>query len=92
MKQIILMSFNSITEGLNFMSTFQYPCAFTVNRNWDRWYNQNGVLLENIPEQKYSNIMLPNPEPFMYCLVDNWVNNEYCYDGSFVFVTRNKNQ
>jgi hypothetical protein len=36
--------------------------------------------------------MLPSPKPFMYCLIDNWVNSEYCYDGNFVFVTRNKNQ
>lgn len=88
MKQIILMSFNSVNEGLNFMNTFQYPCAFTINRDWYVWYDKDGNKLENIEEQLLSNIMLSHPEPYMYCLTNNFVDNEYCYDGSFVFTTK----
>ena len=91
MKQIILMSFSSVSEALNFMNTFQYPCVFTINRNWDMWYDKNGNILENILEQKYPNIMLSNPDSSIICIVDSnqWVNNEYCYDGDFIFITRN---
>lgn len=90
MKQIILMSFNSVNEGLNFMNNFQYPCAFTINRDWSVWYDKTGNMMENILEQRFSNIMLLNPEPFIYCISDssNWVDNEYCYDGTFIFITR----
>jgi hypothetical protein len=88
MKQIILMSFSSVNGGLNFMNNFQYPCAFTVNRDWSVWYDKNGNKLENMEEQLLSNIMLPQPEPYMYCLTDNWVNDEYCYDGNYIFITR----
>jgi hypothetical protein len=90
MKQIILMSFNSVNEGLNFMNNFQYPSAFTINRDWYVWYDKNGNKLENIDEQRLANIMLSHPEPYMYCLTDNFVDNGYCYDGNFVFVTRKK--
>ena len=90
MKQIILMSFNSVNEGLNFMNNFQYPSAFTINRDWYVWYDKNGNKLENIDEQRLANIKLPHPEPYIYCLTDNFVDNEYCYDGNFVFVTRKK--
>ena len=51
MKQIILMSFNSVNEGLNFMNNFQYPSAFTINRDWYVWYDKNGNKLENIDER-----------------------------------------
>ena len=88
MKQIILMSFNSILEGINFMSSFSYPCVFTINRNWDVWYDKNGNILSNIDEQRYNNIMLPNPDSNILCLESNWVNNEYCYDGYFIFILR----
>lgn len=92
MKQIILMSFNSVNEGINFMNNFQYPSVFTINRDWYVWYDKNGNKLENIDEQRLANIMLSHPEPYMYCLTDNFVDNEYCYDGNFVFVTRNKSK
>lgn len=92
MKQIILMSFNSVNEGINFMNNFQYPSVFTINRDWYVWYDKNGNKLENIDEQRLANIMLSHPEPYMYCLTDNFVDDEYCYDGNFVFVTRNKSK
>ncbi len=88
MKQIVLMSFNSILEGLNFMNSFSYPCAFTINRNWDNWYDKSGNLLSNIDEQRLNNIMLANPDSNILCLESNWVNNEYCYDGDFIFILR----
>ena len=91
MKQIVLMSFNSIQEGINFMNNFQYPCSFTVKRSWDKWYDKNGSILENIEEQKLPNLMLPNPEPYIHCLTTDFVDNEYCYDGDYIFITRNKN-
>ena len=51
---------------------------------WDK----DGNKLENIEEQLLSNIMLSQPEPYMYCLTNNFVDNKYCYDGSFVFTTK----
>lgn len=82
------MSFNSVNEGINFMNNFQYPCAFTIKRSWDKWYDKNGNILENIEEQKFSNLMLPTPEPYIYCLTNDFIDNEYCYDGNYIFITR----
>jgi hypothetical protein len=90
MKQIILFSFDNLNEGNSFMNTFQYPCIFTVNRNWDVWYDKNGNILTDIPEIKYNNIMLNQPNENIVCITDelNFINDEYCYDGDFIFITR----
>jgi len=90
MKQIILMSFNDVTDGVAHMSSSNYPCAFTVNKNWDNWYDATGSILQGIPEQTGSNLMLPDIKYNIHCISDsaNWVDNEYCYDGTFIFITR----
>ena len=47
---------------------------------------KDGNILSNIDEQRYNNIMLPNPDSNIICLESNWIDNEYCYDGNFIFI------
>jgi len=59
--------------------------------DYDVWYDKDGNKLEGLPEQKYSNMMLPTPLENINSITDPnlWVDDEYCYDGTYIFITRN---
>jgi len=53
MKLVVLPKFNSIQDGVSFMETFKYPCAFLVNENT---YDYMGIGI-NITEET---VEIPN--------------------------------
>ncbi len=92
MKHIVLLNFNSIEDGINFMSSYQYPSHFTINNNWKKWYNKDGVLIENIEDQNLNNIIFKttSDERFnsIIGLNEPCLNGNFCYDGNFIYLQK----
>lgn len=45
-----LPKFNTIQEGVDYMSTFLYPCAFQVGTETYDYMGNNIIIIENIIE------------------------------------------
>jgi hypothetical protein len=89
MKYLVLKSFNNVQAGINFMSSFTYPSAFLVK---SVIYDKNGSLLsEQAEEQNLTRFIYRVVDPYIYCIINEneYVDKEYCYDGNFIFFTKN---
>jgi hypothetical protein len=90
MKYIILKSFQSLQAGINYMTSYEYPSAFVVSSDTDKWYDKNGVEISQTHENYSYTKIIMRPDTYVYCItnVNDFVHREFCYDGNFMFFTK----
>lgn len=80
-KKYLVIRFDSIIEGINFMLTYDYPSSFIVG---DVIYDKNGnsILLDDFVEINVLDIR--------NVITDNslFIESEMCYDGDNLFLQK----
>ena len=77
----IVIRFKSIQEGIDFMSSYDYPSSFIVgNSIYDRYGSE--IFHENILEMLSKDIrnVLTNPDYF--------IESKICYNGDYLFIDK----
>lgn len=77
-KKYIVMRFESLQDGIDFMSSYEYPCDFIVG---DTIYNKNG--LESTYEYTIELTLLDIRN--VITSSDQFIESEICYDGDSLF-------
>ena len=78
-KKYIVIRFNSIQEGINFMSSYEYTSAFIVV---DTIYDKNGL------EVIYEHSVELNLVDIRNVITDTglFIESEICYDGDNLYI------
>lgn len=93
MRKYIVIRFNNVVDGVNFMLTYEYPCSFIVDPILNRIYDKNGNLIEEYQlfEPNISNYVEMLPVDIRNVITDPnlFIESEICYDGNNLFIDKN---
>lgn len=79
-KKYIVIRFNSIQEGIDFMSSYEFSSSFIVG---DTTYDKNGL------ETTYEYVLEFKVEDVRNVITDtNFIESEICYDGNNLFIEK----
>lgn len=81
-KKYIVIRFNTIQEGIDFMSSYEYPSAFIVD---DTVYNKSGL------EDTYEYMIEFLIDDIRDVITDanQFIESIICYDGDNLFIEKN---
>lgn len=78
-KKYIVVRFDSVQEGIDFMSSYEYSSAFIVI---DTIYDKSGL------ETTYEYVIELLIEDIRNVITDNFIESEICYDGNNLFIDK----
>jgi hypothetical protein len=79
-KKYIVIRFNSIQEGIDFMSSYEFSSSFIVG---DTTYDKNGL------ETTYEYLLDLKVEDVRNVITDtNFIESQICYDGNNLFIEK----
>lgn len=80
-KKYIVIRFNSIQEGIDFMSSYEFSSSFIVG---DTTYDKNGL------ETTYEYVLEIKVEDVRNVITDtnHFIESEICYDGNNLFIEK----
>ena len=80
-RKYIVIRFNTIQEGIDFMSSYEYSSAFIVV---DTTYDKNGL------ETTYEYVIEFQIEDIRNVITDlnHFIESEICYDGNNLFIEK----
>ena len=81
-KKYIVIRFNSLQEGIDFMSSYEFSSSFIVD---DTIYDKNGL------ETTYECVVELQIEDIRNVITDtnHFIESEICYDGNNLFIEKN---
>lgn len=78
-KKYIVIRFDSLQDGIDFMSSYEYSSAFIVG---DTIYDKSGL------EATYEHFIELLIEDIRNVITDNFIESEICYDGDNLFIDK----